>query len=231
MEKENKNITRLFQILENPELYTDREINDIINADDECRGMYELMADVKRSYNKQEADKADIDTDAEWNRFKAENIAKKPVYRAALLHRSRRIAIAASVAVVLALGGIAYAAIQHYGRTRNETRVETKAEEKKTQERTATIAAETPQSTLETEKEERTAAETKTFDNIELSEILSEIAAFYGIETVTFNSEETRHLRFYLTWNPQESVESIVSILNHYEKVNIRIVDNKMIVE
>ena len=69
-----------------------------------------------------------------------------------------------------------------------------------------------------------------TFQNVELQDILTEVTAYYQLQT-DYRHEQTRHIRFYVKWNKQEGVEPIVERLNLSEKVNITLDKNVLIVE
>ena len=68
MKTQNENIIRLLEMLDNPSAYSEQEIRDIINRDDEAREAYRLMAAAKQSYRKKHtAEEADAQT--AWQRF------------------------------------------------------------------------------------------------------------------------------------------------------------------
>ena len=46
----NPNIIRLLEMLESPEAYSEQEIRDIINKDEETREAYRLMVAVRQGY-------------------------------------------------------------------------------------------------------------------------------------------------------------------------------------
>ena len=60
----------------------------------------------------------------------------------------------------------------------------------------------------------------RTFENEELEDILSEIAAYYHLRT-EFRDDEIRHIRLYIKWNKAQSAEAMVERLNGFEKVNV----------
>ena len=55
METINKNIRQLLEMLDNPEAYTEQEIQNIINRDEDTRETYRLMVEAKRSSRQQQA--------------------------------------------------------------------------------------------------------------------------------------------------------------------------------
>ena len=65
METTSENIRQLLEMLDNPEAYTEQEIQDIINRDEDTREAYRMMVEAKRSSRKHQANKP-IDVDAAW---------------------------------------------------------------------------------------------------------------------------------------------------------------------
>ena len=81
METTNENISRLLEMLDNPSAYTEQEIRDIINSDDETREMYRLMVATKQGYRHRQAQQPE-DVEAAWQRFEQKHYTqKKPLHR------------------------------------------------------------------------------------------------------------------------------------------------------
>ena len=76
METINDNIRQLLEMLDNPEAYTEQEIQNIINRDEDTRETYRLMVEAKRSSRQHQADKP-IDVNAAWQKFNQMNTPKK----------------------------------------------------------------------------------------------------------------------------------------------------------
>ena len=68
METTNENIRQLLEMLDNPDAYTEQEIQDIINRDEDTRETYRLMVESKRSSRHHQHQKS-VDVDAAWQRF------------------------------------------------------------------------------------------------------------------------------------------------------------------
>ena len=68
METINENIRQLLEMLDNPDAYTEQEIQDIVNRDDDTRETYRLMVEAKRSSRHRQNQKP-VDVDAAWQRF------------------------------------------------------------------------------------------------------------------------------------------------------------------
>ena len=112
METNNDNIRQLLEMLDNPEAYTDQEIQDIINRDGDTRETYRMMVEAKRSSRQRQANKP-IDVDAAWQNF---NQKIQPQQ-----HSFGWMKIAASFIGVLLVSGIAFAAIQIVRYTQQHT--------------------------------------------------------------------------------------------------------------
>ena len=213
METTSENIRQLLEMLDNPEAYTEQEIQDIINRDEDTRETYRMMVEAKRSSRQRQADKP-VDVDAAWQKFTEIHQSKS--------HGFGWIKIAASFVGVLLVSGIAFAAIQivRYAQQNspkteevintpkpiNVTLTDTLA--------TGTIAA--PQPIV--------------YDNIPLEKMLPEIAAHYDAK-VTFVNDEARQLRFRFVWNPQKGIDQVISDLNQFERLTVTLSDNQITVE
>lgn len=103
MDTTNDNIRQLLEMLDNPDAYTEQDILDIINRDEDTRETYRLMVETKRSSRQRHTDKP-IDVNAAWQRF---NETRKPRQS-----RFSWMKIAASFIAVLLITGVAYAAIR-----------------------------------------------------------------------------------------------------------------------
>ena len=68
----NENIRQLLEMLDHPEAYTEQEIHDIINRDEDTRETYRLMVEAKRS-SRNRQDETPVDVDAAWQRFAEQN--------------------------------------------------------------------------------------------------------------------------------------------------------------
>jgi hypothetical protein len=213
METTSENIRQLLEMLDNPEAYTEQEIQDIINRDEDTRETYRMVVETKRSSRQRQAEKP-IDVDAAWQKF---NQKIQPQQ-----HSFDWMKIAASFIGVLFVSGIAFAAIQIVRYTQQNT--------PKTEEvvNTPKPADYTPTDTLATDT--IAAPQPIIYDNIPLEKMLPEIAAHYDAK-VTFINDEARLLRFYFMWHPQKGIEKVVSDLNQFERLNITLNDNQITVK
>ena len=213
METTSENIRQLLEMLDNPEAYTEQEILDIINRDEDTRETYRMVVETKRSSRQRQAEKP-IDVDAAWQKF---NQKIQPQQ-----HSFGWMKIAASFIGVLLVSGIAFAAIQIVRYTQQHT---PKTEEVINTPKSANV---TPADTLTTDT--IATPQPIIYDNIPLEKMLPEIAAHYDAK-VTFVNDEARQLRFHFMWHPQKGIEKVVSDLNQFERLNITLNDNQITVK
>ena len=221
METTNENIRQLLEMLDHPEAYTEQEIHDIINRDEDTRETYRLMVEAKRS-SRNRQDETPVDVDAAWQRF---HQRLQPMQ-----HGRGWMKMAASFIGVLLVSGIAFAAIhivRHYvGQDMptppQETEVAVPHQQVALDDTikvgtTDTIA---PKATMEP----------VVFNNVPLEEMLPEIAAHYDA-TVSFANDKARQLRFRFVWNPLQDISQVVSDFNQFESLTVTLKDNQITVE
>ena len=213
METNNENIRQLLEMLDNPEAYTEQEIQDIINRDEDTRETYRMVVETKRSSRQRQAEKP-IDVDAAWQKF---NQKIQPQQ-----HSFDWMKIAASFIGVLFVSGIAFAAIQIVRYAQQHT---PKTEEVINTPKPANV---TPTDTLTTDT--IATPQPIIYDNIPLEKMLPEIAAHYDTK-VTFVNDEARQLRFRFVWNPQKGIDQVISDLNQFERLTVTLKDNEITVE
>lgn len=223
METTNENIRQLLEMLDHPEAYTEQEIHDIINRDEDTRETYRLMVEAKRS-SRNRQDETPVDVYDAWQRFAEQNKIQTSILNSQIKK------VAASFIGLLIVSGIAFAAIhivRHYvGGDMPTPPQETQIVEANQQValddtvKVATTDTIAPKATMEP----------VVFDNVPLEEMLPKIAAHYDA-TVTFGNEKARQLRFRFVWNPQQDIDQVVSDLNQFESLTVTLKDNQISVE
>ena len=213
METINENIHQLLEMLDTPEAYTEQEIQDIINRDEDTRETYRMMVEAKRSIRQRQANKP-IDMDAAWENFNQKAQPKQ--------HSYGWMKIAASFIGVLLVSGIAFAAIQIVRYAQQNT---PKTEEVINTSKPTNVI---PTDTLTTDT--IAAPQPIIYDNIPLEKMLPEIATHYDAK-VTFVNDEARQLRFRFVWNPQKGIDQVVSDLNQFERLTVTLNDNQITVK
>ena len=203
--------TRLLEMLDKPEAYSEQDIRDFISGDKAARETYRLMAATRQAYRHRQHCRP-VDVDEAWLRFEQKHLVHQ-----SLQPRRMRLKVAASFVGVLLVSGLAYATI-HYVRhhqqsqpTRTEVEAGVQVDEK-------------------TEAPDTLGAEPVVFDNVPLEKMLTEIAAHYGAEVV-FVNDDVRSLRLHFTWNRRQGVEKVVENLNHFERLHIRQQSHQLVVE
>ena len=203
MDTSNDNIRKLFDMLDNPAAYSEQEISDIINCDEETRETYRLMVEAKRSSRwKQPHQPGDVD--AAWQRFE-----KKHYPQRRLLHRWMR--IAASFIGILFISGIAFAVLYHmqgHSVVSQVLQAEETSTEIASQEVTAPVR----------------------FDDVRLDSILSVVSSHYG-KAVSFRSEEAKGMKFIMAWDPDSSLTSFIDGLNMFDGLLLTIQQDTIFVE
>ena len=242
METINDNIRQLMEMLDNPEAYTEQEILDIINHDEDTRETYRMMVEAKRSSRRHHSEKP-VDVDAAWQRISEKmrmkneesladdlttadracsDIPKVSRSTSPFTRHSSLTKIAASFIGVLLVSGIAFAAIQI---VRHAQQNSPKAEEVISTSKPTSIAL---ADTLTTDT--ISAPQPIIYDNIPLEKMLPEIAEHYQAK-VMFVNNEARQLRFRFVWNPKKGLDQVVSDLNQFERLNVTLKDSQITVE
>jgi hypothetical protein len=209
----NENIRQLLEMLDNPDAYTEQQIHDIINRDEDTRETYRLMVETKRSSRHRQHQKP-VDVDAAWERLNKKLQPKQ--------HGFGRMKIAASFIGVLLVSGIAFAAIHIVRQYQKQETPQTEINENVT-----TPVTTAPADTLTSDT---ITVQPVIYDNIPLEKMLPEIAAHYDAE-VTFANEEVRGLRFRFPRNPQQGIDQVISDLNQFERLTVTRKENQITVE
>ena len=210
MTQEEK-MKRLLDAQDNPEAFTEEELQAMLDEDD-LRESAELMARLKQAYIGKETE--DIDVDAEWQRF----ASQKPKRRS-----WGWMQIAAAFIGLLMLSGITYAAIHIVSSSRSQQ---------------AEVQASRNQGDRSLDSDGKAVdqgpvpliPEPKTFENVPLKDIATELASIYHINIKTRNTE-TAALRLYYPWNPQMPLGQVVEELNRFEKVHLTLTNDTLIIE
>lgn len=209
----NDYIRQLLVMLDNPDAYTEQEIQDIINHDEDTREIYRLMVEINRSSFHRKNDEA-VDIDAAWKRFSQKLQPEK--------HARGWSKIAASFVGMLLISGIAFAAINFVRQYKKKETPNTKQAEYVEKSVTNISAGRFNTDTVNIQP--------VVYDNISLEKMLPEIAANYHVK-VTFVNEEARQFRFRFVWNPRQNIGQVVSDLNQFERLTVTLKDNEIIVK
>ena len=171
---------------------------------------------LKQMYAQEEEtiDTSDI-IDEEWQKFESEHFAPKH-------HSWGWMQIAAAFIGLLMLSGIAYATIHIVSSSHSQ--------QTEVQDTTAIANKVSAPAVRQTAHEDQIPIEPKTFENIPLKDIAAELAKAYHI-SLEIRNDETAALRLYYPWNPQMSLQQVVEELNRFEKVQLTLTNDKLIIE
>ena len=175
---------------------------------------------LKQMYAKESLHEEDLDTremiDEEWAKFESKHFSTKQ-------HSWGWRQIAATFIGVLILSGITYAAV-------NIVRgLSQKSQEQQTIEVLATKKDQYSTFNVQSSASD-TIPKIHVFENVPLDEVIKEIAIFYN-KVADIQSKQSHELRLYYKWNRNSTLESVVSDLNHFERVNLVVEDDKLIVK
>jgi hypothetical protein len=213
METTNENIRQLLEMLDNPDAYTEQQIQDIINRDEDTRETYRLMVEAKRS-SRHRQNQRPVDIDAAWQSFNQKLQPKQQGFG--------WMKIAASFIGVLLVSGIAFAAIHIVRQHQKQEAPQSEITENVTN----------PVTTLpaDTLTNDTVTVQPVIYDNTPLEKMLPEIAAHYDVKVI-FTNDEVRGLRFRFVWNPQQGIDQVISDLNQFERLTVTRMDNQITVE
>jgi ferric-dicitrate binding protein FerR (iron transport regulator) len=130
---------------------------------------------------------------------------------------------AASIIGVLMLSGIAYAAVHIISRNAG---VDEETPTHEVQNINSPLNDDAIVETFTTDS----IPQTRIFENTPLDEMVSEIAHYYN-KVADIQSKEAHELRLYYKWDPKDALENVVDDLNHFDRVNLAIEDDKLIVK
>ncbi|MCH4147948.1 MAG: hypothetical protein LKG25_05990 [Prevotella sp.] len=191
--------------------YSDADLEALLkdeNADE--------MALLKRALTAEEQAESKADTNKEWLAFEQKHIAHQ---------RPAWLKVAAIFLGIVLVGSFAFAAIKGLGLLQQQkTGKEIAQKVEKTEKQTA---EKLPKDTLKVLSK---GAENIHFDNVELQQILSQMALYYKVKVVYAN-EEVKHVRLFFEWNQAISLDENISVLNGFQKISISRNDNTITIE
>ena len=247
----------LLDLLEHPEKYTESQKKVLLN-DEEVKGAYQQMVEIRETldYQKSREEMTLPSVSEEWERLKKVKSEERRVRRMKSGERrvkseerrvrrmkseERRVRnkvvilwspvrkVAAIIAILI-VSGIAFAAIRMATRHQRET---SSAEPRQAIERqdsvrkAAAIAYTNQAASADTTA---TGQLPLLYENAELQSILVPIAEHFHL-SVSYKNESARHIRLYLQLTEGMTLDDIVVLMNHFEKVKIKHEGDKLIVE
>ena len=218
MEKTSKEEKRmmLYDLIEHPEKYSNEEINELL-SDEEVRGDYELLTEIKHTLiNKSIThDDEDIDVDEEWNRFSSNH------------HGHNWLKIAASIIGIVMVSGVAFALASHFV-SRPSSTVENSKQEIVAQHAKDTNAIKqadiisNSKDTTESIQRNSVSSTSVTFEDVALKDILRQIADYHDAD-VEVSDERMLATRLYFVWDKNKSLEETIQLLNGFSRISLTV--------
>ena len=228
----------LLDLLEHPEKYSETQKDELL-GDEEVNELYQQLVETRQSldFAKSKEKMKMPSIDAEWEKLKEEKQQKEEMSQNAETQQTAKsfplwspMRKVAAVAAVLVVSGITFAAIHlvtrsHQPSDKNNTELVTSHKDSIQQ-----VSA--PQkSNIEEKTDSASLAQLPlVYENAELQNILTPIAGHFHLQ-VTYQNESARHIRLFLQLEKNMSLDDIIELMNHFEKVNIRHEGQTLIVE
>lgn len=228
----------LLNLLEHPEKYSETQKDELL-GDKEVNELYQQLIETRQSLDfamsKEKMKMPSID--AEWEKLKEEKQQKEEMSQNAETQQTAKLFSlwspmrkVAAVAAVLVVSGITFAAIHLV--TRSHQPSDNSNTELVASQKDSIQQVSAPQkSNIEEKTDSASLAQLPlVYENAELQYILTPIAGHFHLQ-VTYQNESARHIRLFLQLEKNMSLDDIIELLNHFEKVNIRHEGQTLIVE
>lgn len=228
----------LLDLLEHPEKYSETQKDELL-GDEEVNELYQQLVETRQSldFGKSKEEMKTPSIDAEWEKLKEEKQQKEEMKQNAETQQTAKLLPlwspmrkGAAVAAVLVVSGITFAAIHlvtrsHQASDKHNTELVASRKDSIQQ-----VSA--PQkSNIEEKTDSASLAQLPlVYENAELQNILTPIAGHFHLQ-VTYQNESARHNRLFLQLEKNMSLDDIIELMNHFEKVNIRHEGQTLIVE
>lgn len=213
-----------FNMQEHPERYTDEQVESLL-ADEDMKDFFHYMAMFRMAMKKGNPKKVNVDE--VWKEFA--DTQRLKVNETSGETFSNRRKIAASIIGVIFLSGITFAAI-HSGIFRFSSSDETKQAKTEQVFSTSDLNRMNNIKVSATEKADSLDLKPVVFDNTELGDVVSQLAAFYHVK-VEFGKAESQHIRIFFNWDKTKTLKQNLEILNAFERIQITEVDGTLRVE
>ncbi len=228
----------LLNLLEHPEKYSETQKDELL-GDEEVNELYQLQVETRQSldFGKSKEEMKTPSIDAEWEKLKEEKQQKEEMNQnAETQHTAKLLPLwspmrkVAAVAAVLVVSGITFAAIHLV--TRSHQPSDNDNTELMASRKDSIQQVSAPQkSNIEEKTDSASLAQLPlVYENTELQNILTPIAGHFHLQ-VTYQNESARHIRLFLQLEKNMSLDDIIELMNHFEKVNIRHEGQTLIVE
>ena len=225
-------------MLEHPEKYSETQKDELL-GDEEVNELYQQLVETRQSldFAKSKEGMKMPSIDAEWEKLKEEMKQKEVRIQNAETQQTAKsfplwspMRKVAAVAAVLVVSGITFAAIHLV--TRSHQASDNSNTELVSSHKNSIQQVSAPQkSNIEEKTDSASLAQLPlVYENAELQNILTPIAGHFHLQ-VTYYNESARHIRLFLQLEKNMSLDDIIELMNHFEKVNIRHEGQTLIVE
>lgn len=223
---DSKKWDMLLDLLERPESYSETQKAELL-GDEEMKELYQQMVDTRQAldFDKSKEEMKMPSIDEEWKKLKEEK--KQSTEVVSLLSPMRKVA---AVAAALVVSGFAFAAI-HLALLSRQTSNKNNTELIAASKDSVLEVSFTRKANIEEKADSASIAKFPlVYENAELKNILTPIAEHFHLK-VTYQNESARHIRLFLQLKEDMSIDDIIKLMNHFEKVNIRHEGQTLIVE
>ena len=228
----------LLNLLEHPEKYSETQKDELL-GDEKVNELYQQLVETRQSldFAKSKEKMKMPSIDAEWEKLKDEMKLKEEMNQNAETQQTAKsfplwspMRKVAAVAAVLVVSGITFAAIHLV--TRSHQPSDKNNSELVASHKDSIQQVSAPQkSNIEEKTDSASLAQLPlVYENAELQNILIPIAGHFHLQ-VTYQNESARHIRLFLQLEKNMSLDDIIELMNHFEKVNIRHEGQTLIVE
>ena len=227
----------LLNLLEHPEKYSETQKDELL-GDEEVNELYQQLIETRQSldFAKSKEKMKMPSIDAEWEKLKEKQQKEEMSQNAETQQTAKLFPLwspmrkVAAVAAVLVVSGITFAAIHLV--TRSHQASDKSNTELVSSRKDSIQQVSAPQkSNIEEKADSASLAQLPlVYENAELQNILTPIAGHFHLQ-VTYQNESARHIRLFLQLEKNMSLDDIIELMNHFEKVNIRHEGQTLIVE
>lgn len=227
----------LLDLLENPTAYSETQKNEIL-GDEETLEMYRQIVNVHQALDSQKKDE-EINLpsmDEEWEKLKEKKLGnmeinpkeKRQAKKVALWSPLRKVA---AIVAVLVISGFTFAAIHlAYHSFQTSPAHDTNMAKEKTENKDSVRLGATMVQKTSVINDSASTKLPSVYEEMELQAILKPIAQHFNVQVV-YKNEPAKHIRLYLQLTEQMSLDELIELMNHFEKVNIQTEGNTLIVE
>ncbi|MGM9698836.1 MAG: hypothetical protein ACI3Y0_09350 [Prevotella sp.] len=198
-------IKKVTDMMEHPELYSEEDFREML-LDDDSRLTFKAIAELEAAFDAQDETQQQVDD------------GDKPQHSTTPLWRK----IAAAVVGICLLSGVAYAAVVS-GVFSSSPKQEVVAS-------ADSVATVGKTQYVEVKNDGKTMDVKKVFENATLEQVLHDIG-YVNRKAVAFRTDSVRLLRLYYEWDSRHGLDKNIEELNRFEKINITIKADSLIVD